>query len=340
MGGHSKTRLRLLGRLTTLLVLLGVINVACNPQELPTPAPVGRHLPSFASIAHKPLKELSGMVASRTYPDVVWVNNDSGHEPALFAIDTNGRVLLPEPWAQRGYIIGPKKSKRRTLFEGIPLEEAVNRDWEALASDGDRLYVCDLGNNDNERRDLTVYVVAEPNPRTATSARVLKKLLVAYPDQEAFPPALREYDCEATFVYGHKLYFLTKHRPTSKKGGPVTSTKLYRLDTEDASRVNQLTLVERHADLGGWVTDADLSTDGRTLAVLCEAPIQSVWLFDAPPSGDRFLSSHARRLVFSGAGQCEAIAFLDDHRILMGNEDNQLFMLETEDFQTQLRSTP
>lgn len=273
------------------------------------------------------------MVASRTYPGVLWVHNDSGNEPALFAIDSDGRVLLPEPWAERGHVIGVKKSKRKTLFAGVPVEGASNRDWEALAIDGDHLYVCDLGNNDNERRDLTVYVVAEPRPATASTTRVLRKLLVAYPDQKNFPPDRNwEYDCEATFVYDHNLYFLTKHRPRTKAEGPVTSTKLYRLDTQDPTRVNQLTLVERQSDLGGWVTDADLSPDGRILAVLCEAPVQSVWLFDTPASGDRFLSSRARRLVFAGAGQCEALAFVDNHRLLMGNEDNQLFMLDVKAF--------
>ncbi len=149
--------------------------------------------------------------------------------------------------------------------------------------------------------DLGVYVLTEPNPEAVDRTRTRKWLPVAYPDQDTFPGDRWHFDCEAVFVFGGKLHFLTKHRASRQIGTPETGSNLYRLTTDYTDRVNVLEKVDSHRDLGGWVTGADLSPDGKTLAVLCQGPVQSVWLFDAPRSGNKFLSSRARRMVFTGA---------------------------------------
>ncbi len=94
---------------------------------------------------------------------------------------------------------------------GVRVDMAANFDWEDIAIDGISLYIADVGNNGNARRDLGVYVLTEPNPEAVDRTRTRKWLPVAYPDQDTFrrPAAL---DCEAVFVFGGKLHFLTKHR--------------------------------------------------------------------------------------------------------------------------------
>lgn len=294
------------------------------------PAAEVRALTPVAQMTHAPLDEVSGIVKSRRYPNTYWVHNDSGDQPRLFAVRADGTTIMP-PFLSGGLYVGPPVAGKQE-YPGIRIDLAANFDWEDIALDGDTLYIADLGNNGNARRDLGVYVLTEPNPEAVDRARVLRWLPVAYPDQDAFPGDRWHFDCEAIFVFRGKLYVLTKHRASRQIGVPETGSNLYRLDSAHTDRVNVLKRVDGHLDLGGWVTAADLSPDGKTLAVLCQGPVQSVWLFDAPRSGDRFLSSTARRLVFTGARQCEAICFDGDDQLLVTNEQRDLFRLSVKDF--------
>lgn len=305
------------------LLCVGVLAAARGPQV--------RELTPVARVTHAPIDEMSGIVQSRRYRGVYWVHNDSGDEPRLFAIRADGSVVMPEWLADEYYVGEPVVDKRP--FGGLRLDAAANSDWEDIAIDGDTLYVADCGNNGNARRDLGVYVLTEPNPEATDRARVLKWLPVAYPDQDAFPGDRWHFDCEAVFVFRSRLYLLTKHRASRQIGTPETGTNLYRLDTAHTDRVNVLTKVDSHRDLGGWVTGADLSPDGRTLAVVCQAPRQSVWLFNAAGGGDRFLSGAARRMVFTGAKQCEAVCFEDNETLLVTNEQRDIFRLRVGDFE-------
>jgi hypothetical protein len=316
--------------ISTAALILSFLAGAAYTQPPDQTTESAIELKPVAVVNHAPLDEMSGIIKSRTYNDVYWVHNDSGDEPRLFAIHADGTVVMP-PWLNRWDYVGePQEGKDE--FPGLKIDLASNIDWEDIAIDGDVIYIADCGNNGNARRDLGVYVLIEPNPEGTSQTRVLKWLPVAYPDQDAYPGAVWHFDCEAVFVFGHKLYFLTKHR-----AGQIdiveTGTKLYRLDTNKTDEVNVLTKVDERADLGGWVTAADMSPDGKALAVLCHYPVQSVWLFDTPAEGDRFLSSTARRLVFTRGQQCEGICFVDSETLLMTNEQRELFRLKVEDFE-------
>ncbi|MES2460228.1 MAG: hypothetical protein V4671_06575, partial [Armatimonadota bacterium] len=195
-----------------------------------------------------------------------------------------------------------------------------NSDWEDIAIDGDTLYIADTGNNGNARRDLGLYIVPEPNPEATFQTRPWKWVPIKYPDQTEFPGRVRwHFDCEAMFVFKEKPFFITKHHVPGDVEGPEVSANLYRLDSMHTDKVNTLTKVDTNKDLGGWVTSAKLSPDGKTLAVLCELPVSSVWLFETPRSGDKFLSNRARRLVFTGAKQCEAICFDGNDTVIVTN---------------------
>ncbi|GIV09980.1 MAG: hypothetical protein KatS3mg019_2071 [Fimbriimonadales bacterium] len=280
-----------------------------------------------ALVQHKPIDEMSGIARSRVYEGVYWVHNDSGDRPRIFPIRRDGSVVIPPFVSRRDGSDRPEDPD--AVYEGILIEGAANIDWEDIATDGDMIYIADVGNNGNARRDLAVYVVQEPNPEATLQAHVLKRIPVAYPDQKAFPGDVWRFDCEAVFVFHGKLYFLTKHRAPRQLATPESGTKLYRLDTQHTDRVNMLTLVDSHSDLGGWVTAAAMSPDGRTLAVLCQAPQQSVWLFDRPERGDKFLTQgKARRILIRNGKQCEAIEWIDNKQLLITNEQRELFVLD------------
>jgi hypothetical protein len=307
-----------------LLCAIGISALARGLQNAPV-----KPVTASAQVLHKPIDEMSGVVRSRQYSNVYWVHNDSGDSARIFAIREDGSVIIP-PWLRNSYYVGePQPGKKE--YPGISVDMATNNDWEDIAIDGDTLYLADTGNNGNARRDLGVYVLPEPNPEGVERARVLKWIPIAYPEQTAYPGSEWHFDCEAIFIRRGKLYFLTKHRVSGQIGTPETGTHLYRLDTQHTDRVNRLKRIDSARDLGGWVTGADLSPDGRTLAVLCHAPVASVWLFEAE-SGDRFLSGRARRLILRGAGQCEAVCFTDNNTLIVTNEDRDLFRLSVSEF--------
>jgi len=91
------------------------------------------------------LQEASGMASSTVNPNVIWLNNDSGDEPRLYAMNPSGRVIAT-----------------------MTLSGATNRDWEDIAYGlgpeiGDTfLYAADIGDNEAKRPNVTIYRVAEP----------------------------------------------------------------------------------------------------------------------------------------------------------------------------------
>ncbi len=284
-------------------------------------------LKPHAVVNHKPIDEMSGIARSRTYEDIYWVHNDSGDRARIFPIRLDGSVVVPPFISRRDSSDRPEDPT--TAYEGIQIEGAVNIDWEDIACDGDTLYIADTGNNGNARRDLAVYVVKEPNPETTLQAHALKRLPVAYPDQKAFPGDVWRFDCEAIFVFQGKLYFLTKHRAPRQLSTPENGTKLYRLDTQYTDRLNTLTLVDTHDNLGGWVTAAAMSPDERRLAVLCQAPQQSLWLFERPARGDKFLTQgKAKQIPLQNGKQCEAIEWIDNQRLVITNEQREIFVVD------------
>ena len=285
---------------------------------LPSLNAVGTELERVGHLAHEALGEVSGIVKSAR-GDFYWVHNDSGDSPRLFAIDAQGTPLKP-----------PYLPVELADWPGHAIDNASHFDWEDIALADGVLYVADVGNNGNARRDLGVYVVNEPDPLAIPRMRALKYLPVRYPDQEDHPGDVWHFDCEAVFVADGALYFLTKHRQSRRIGEGAPGTKLYRLDTYHTDVENVLTLVGRREDVS-QVTGADMSPDGSRLAV---ATYTTLWLFDRPEDGDDWLSGEAWRLDLETAQtkQLEALAWEDASTLRLTNEQRDLFRARIGDF--------
>ncbi|MEQ9824377.1 MAG: hypothetical protein ABQ298_08330 [Puniceicoccaceae bacterium] len=294
-----------------MVFLWAGLALACAQQvDLEKLEPIS--LEWVGQLAHEQINESSGLIRSRLWEGVLWTHNDSGDEARLFAVDFKGQPLFPDFVTQQSY-------------QGLRIGDAVNVDWEDIATDGDgNLYIAACGNNANMRRDLGIYRVREPNPESAIVTRVDQYFRFQWPDQSAFPPEEMNFDCEAIFWANGSLYLLTKHRSD-------TWTKLYRMDTLDALSLNVPTLIARF-DVGGMVTGADVTPDGRRLAVLT---YDHVWVFEM----DSTLESEHRstwfdarvgviRTVREQVQQCEGITFLDDQTLMISNEQQDLFILD------------
>jgi hypothetical protein len=118
------------------------------------------------------LKEASGLAASRSSDQVLWVHNDSGSAGELLAISTTGKLLgsyvLPgvTPVDCEDLAIGPGPTA------GL-----------------DYLYLGDIGDNDSQRKKVIVYRLPEPAVYQTQAARPVRRQLqgvqalsLVYPD--------------------------------------------------------------------------------------------------------------------------------------------------------------
>lgn len=292
------------------------------------------HLREVATVKHPLLDEMSGLVRSRTYPGVWWVHNDSGDEPRIFAIDAEGRLVMPAWRRDRYFADEPAPNPEgadKEPWPGVRILNSANQDWEDITLADGVLYITDMGNNGNAKRDLGIYLVNEPNPAAMDQGtRPIVFIPVAYPDQNAFPPsppADWRFDCEAVFFSDGKLYFLTKYRADNRFDRITTGTSLYRLDTMQPNRVNALTLIHRADDLPIIPTSAEVSPDGNRLAVMS---YDGVWLYEKPERGDNWLAGRLTRLSLpdSRIKQAEGVCWDDEWTLRIVNEQRDLLTLD------------
>jgi hypothetical protein len=201
--------------------------------------------PAGAAVRLPPdLTEPSGIAVSLDHPGVLWTHNDAGS--VLFAADASGNVLAR-------FRIRPRLV-----------------DWEDLAlapcpGGGSCLYLADLGDNYEERRNLQILRLPEPDPASAdtvgprhTDSGILQA--------DAFPVRLPDgpRDIEALLVLpGERILAVTKGR-----NAPVTVYRYpgsLRPDTVTLEEVQRLTPGPRI--LPRQVTGGSVSPD-RGLIVL------------------------------------------------------------------------
>jgi hypothetical protein len=281
-----------------LVVLLPALGLAAPPvaSSATPPAPLAQ---IAGVMADARLAETSGIAASRSRPGAFWVHNDSGHGAELHLMSSEGVRLAT------------------ATVEGVG-----NVDWEDLAAftlDGRRyLLVADTGDNGGIRRTLSAVVVEEPTAITDGM-----RLTPAWTLRFRWPDGAR--DCEAVAVDAAAGDVLL----VSKKRVPP---ELFRIALRPAAegvqvarRIGRLRGIpqpsaaelERNPVYGRYraqVSGADLSPDGRTLAVL---NYHAVYLYRRD-AGARWSTALARpqRLDFAWMPQAEAVGFSLDGREL------------------------
>ena len=295
----------------TMARMLGVFGLAllvgCAPMYalvLPGAALAdGEALEPQGRITASAISEPSALQKSRHHSDTFWTINDSGDRSRIFAIRSSGAVIHPPG---------------ETNYQGIEVADAKNKDWESLAiDDSGHLYIADCGNNDSKRKKLSIYIIDEPDPQAVSKVSLGRKVTFRYPDQREYPALEANFDAEAVFWRGGALYLLTKHRADTK-------TKLYRFANLMAVKETIPTLVATF-EVGGMVTGADVSADGKQLAILTYGDI---WLFSlSSPGGDILAGPVYRRSIM--AKQVEGISF-DGDALMLVNEQGELFRLSAD----------
>jgi len=239
------------------------------------------------------ITESSELLKSRQFEDVFWTHNDRGDRARIFAITSEGE-----------------------LIREVKISGAQNVDWEDMAiDDAGHLYIGDIGNDRGKNKDLTIYMLKEPNPFESEEAAVIKRIHFSFPDLPRFHKTKKEkVDCEALFWANGNLYCMTKYRHDG-------FTKLYRFDSIDTNTHQVLTKIAEF-QIDGAVTSSDVSIDGNKLLVLC---YEFIYLFEKPADSDNYLAGKFKRIPIT-AGKSEGICFADSE-VFFSNEEGEIYKL-------------
>ena len=248
------------------------------------------------------LDEVSGTEYIQS-SNLVWMLNDSGNQPKLYAFTKEGKFL------REVYV----KTK--------------NNDWEDLTSDHlGNLYIGDFGNNDNDRKHLKIYKVAKEY-LTKKNAEV-EEIAFEYENQNKFPPKKKDrfFDAESFFFYNNHFYIFTKSRVKKEYG----KTFLYKIPATKGNHTEKLIGEFKNVKKNdSWITSADISDDGKKVILLSQKNI----LVFSDFKDDQFLSGKVKEIDLKHYSQKEGISFIDKNNILItdeksGGEGGNLYQLK------------
>ncbi len=270
------------GRIFTVALTAAVS--ASAAQERSPAAPQCRPGSPPARISELP--EASGIAASRRHPGIAWAHNDSG-EPVLFALNESGAAI------------------GRVRLTGATVE-----DWEAIAVGpcpaGSCIYVGDIGDNEAERKHITIYRLPEPAP-SATAAAVQDVFRATYPDGAQ--------DAEALLVSSKGEIFIV----TKGESGPVA---LYRVSPKAGSS----SALERVGEPrgGGKSSSEDRITDGAVSPRGAWAVLRTTRALHFYATADLLAGSwrEAGRVNLASLSepQGEGVTFADDGTLFLVSE--------------------
>jgi hypothetical protein len=207
-----------------------------------------------AALTDPVLNEVSGVAASHTQPPLLWVHDDSGGAPAVYAIRPDA-----------------------TLVGTYTIEGATNTDWEDIAvgpgpeRGASYLFVGDIGQNGGARDHVTVYRVAEPTAPIAATGTLTGAAIISlrYPDQPV--------DAEAMFVDPRTGdLFLIDKQYLSGVGHVFRAPAKSLVDGADVVMREVASFTVTPGDAapsavarfpGTIITSADISPDGSTILV-------------------------------------------------------------------------
>ncbi len=246
---------------------------------------------TFISKLPTKLNENSGIVAMNNIN--LWIIEDNGNTDNIYQVDFNGNLL-----------------------KQLKVKDAKNRDWEDLTKDNTgNVYIADFGNNNNDRKDLVIYKI--PNPEIEKGDKIdAEKIKFSYPEQKKFPPAKDGllYDSEALFYYNEALYIITKN-----KSKPFTGTALiYKVPAKKgeykATYVGKFSTCTEQGRCE--VTSADISPDGKQIVLLGYGML---WVF-TDFSWDDFSKGTMKTIDLGATTQLESLCFKDNNTLLLSDE--------------------
>ena len=242
------------------------------------------------------LDEASGI--QKTSDNSYWSHNDTDNDPRLYNINSSA-----------------------SLLEEIDLQGVIPVDFEDVAYDGViHFYVGDFGNNLNNRQDLIIYRI--PNPDLLSSNIIPESIEFTLEDQSQFPPGEnnRNFDIEAMFFFDKFLHLFTRNRTNPFDG----FIKHYRLNPTPGQQVAELvnTIFGNLSPNHSSITSADINPSGNRVVLLTNSSIFIIRNF----SGDDFLGGEIEYNFFNSTLSREGVSFKDECEVLIVLEEDDLGM--------------
>lgn len=235
------------------------------------------------------LVELSGLVASRAHPGVLYAHNDSGDLARFFALDGTGTAL------------------GRFQLPGV-----VARDWEDLAlgpcDAGACLWLGDVGDNNRVRTDYAVYRVAEPAALPEDGGTVdvaFARFAFQYPGGE-------KNNCESLLAHPEtgRLYLVTKEL--------TAPSRVFRfpepLDPQGTNVLEPVATLTVPSSTDRPLTAADVSPCGDAVLLRMYNRLVELRLPDAGAGFEAIFTQEAITVPAAAEPQGEAVAYSADGR--------------------------
>lgn len=216
-------------------------------------------------------------------------HNDSGGDPKLYYLDKKGKIVF-----------------ERTL-EGVK-----NNDWEDITKDDQFIYVANMGNNFDTRKNLSI--VKTPIDPSSSEAELIE---FNYPEQVKFTTAYSQsqYDAEALITIDDYLIILTKNKlkkiteiyALPKIAGKYEAKKIGSLNTQSI------------------ITGGDYNPETKLLAltgtlIFNEYYILKIEDFDLESKKDYKIDMYE---IPIGKTQVEAIKIIDSNTFWITSEDEK-----------------
>ena len=216
-------------------------------------------------------------------------HNDSGGDPKLYYLDKKGKIVF-----------------ERTL-EGVK-----NNDWEDITKDDQFIYVANMGNNFDTRKNLSI--VKTPIDPSLNETELIE---FNYPEQVKFTTAYSQsqYDAEALITIDDYLIILTKNKlkkiteiyALPKIAGKYEAKKIGSLNTQSI------------------ITGGDYDPDTKLLAltgtlIFNEYYILKIEDFDLESKKDYKIDMYE---IPIGKTQVEAIKIIDSNTFWITSEDEK-----------------
>lgn len=285
---NSHTLLVWLRRLLNLMGLAVVVLAFWVRWHLePACSDNDKYLVERVGILPYQIAESSGLI---TYTDSSFITHNDDDDASLYEVNRIG-----------------------ALIRKYPIAKVQTHDWECIASADSLLFVADIGNNLNKRRNLCIYVLSKNEPV------VLDTIGFRYADQLQFPPLSADemnFDCEAMIHYQGLFYFFSKNRFSTD------FVNVYTLPADGNANVAQKACT---LNMKGQVTDAALNKSLNELAILTYGKL---YFFQWPLVGE-VIKPKSCLNIYNGR-QCEAITYVADDTLYFTNEQRGLYKIVRE----------
>ena len=241
--------------LTVFIIFLSLKSInSSEPQAMKT-APY-QSAQWAGNISNPEIKEASGIAVSHQNENVLWVINDSGNAPSLYAVLSNGRFVGE-----------------------FTVTHTQNTDWEDLAvfeyNQDHFIMIGDVGDNQAVREFCSLYIVKEPKlTRLASNEnKVLTPVSEIRFQYEDGPQ-----DCEAVAVdtVTRRILLLSKRKkypdlyelPLQFTPSETVKTARKVVKITQIPQPTQADFKHKYGKYRSQPTSMDLSHDGRILVIL------------------------------------------------------------------------